>query len=87
MQDGAGTVGFVAQELWDRAQKLWDLTRGVSSARVALAGHLGAVGASRGVVGGVVRAAASPPHPAARKAMATMPSTTPMSAGTLIRSW
>ena len=26
MQDGAGPVGFVAQELWDSAQELWDLT-------------------------------------------------------------
>jgi len=26
MQDGAPAVGFVAQELWDSAQELWDLT-------------------------------------------------------------
>jgi len=29
VQDGAGTLGFMAQELWDSAQELWDLTAGV----------------------------------------------------------
>ena len=28
MQDGSKVVGFLAQKLWDRAQKLWDLTEG-----------------------------------------------------------
>ncbi len=30
VQDGSKTVGFLAQKLWDRAQKLWDLTAGES---------------------------------------------------------
>jgi hypothetical protein len=53
LQDGSGTLGFLAQELWDSAQKLWDLTPGAGKqARERLQKGRRVGGARVGVIAG-----------------------------------